>query len=81
MEEIDFPFIVKIDIEGGQGPLFETNTEWVKDTQLIALELEDWLFPWQGTSRSFFRCISRYSFDYLLGRENIFCFRDFGDNA
>jgi len=44
---------------------------------LLTLELDDWLMPWQGTSRSFFRCVSRYAFDYLIGGESIFCFRDF----
>ena len=47
-------------------------------TALITLELDDWLMPWQGTSRNFFSCLSRYPFDYLLGGESIFCFRDLG---
>jgi FkbM family methyltransferase len=69
-------FIVKIDIEGAQEHLFERNTDWVAKTQLIALELDDWQFPWRGTSRPFFSCVSRYPFDYLLAEESIFCFRD-----
>jgi len=71
------PFIVKLDIEGAQADLFSSNTEWVGNTHLITLELDDWLLPWQGTSRSFFTCMSKYPFDYLLGQESIFCFRDF----
>jgi FkbM family methyltransferase len=71
------PFIVKIDIEGAQGRLFGANTEWVGRTHLLALELDDWLLPWQGTSRPFFSCLSRYPFDYLIRGETIFCFRDF----
>ncbi len=71
------PLIVKIDIEGAQRSLFRSNTNWVNNTHLISLELDDWLMPWEGTSRTFFSCISRYSFDYLLGGESIFCFRDF----
>lgn len=73
-----FPFLVKIDIEGAQAALFSDNTEWVKGTSLIILELDDWLLPWQGTSRSFFACVSQYPFEYLIRGENIFCFRDFG---
>lgn len=71
-----FPLIVKLDIEGSQDNLFSKNTEWVNRTNLITLELDDWLLPWQGTSRNFFKCLSQYDFDYLLGGESIFCFRD-----
>jgi FkbM family methyltransferase len=74
---VDFPFIVKIDIEGAQQALFSSHTAWVERVHLIVLELDDWLLPWQGTSRPFFACVSQYPFDYLLRGENIFCFRDF----
>lgn len=72
------PFMVKIDIEGAQKHLFKSNTDWVGNTHLIMLELDDWLMPWQGTSRPFFSCVSGYPFDYLISGETIFCFRDFG---
>ena len=68
--------IVKLDIEGAQSALFSAHTEWVGRAHLISLELDDWLMPWQGTSRKFFACLSRYPFEYLLGGESIFCFRD-----
>lgn len=67
---------VKIDIEGAQSTLFRANADWVGRAHLITLELDDWLMPWAGTSRSFFACVSRYRFEYLLGGESIFCFRD-----
>lgn len=70
----DEPLIVKLDIEGAQAQLFSSNTEWVSKTTLISLELDDWLLPWQGSSRNFFSCVSQYPFDYLLGGESIFCF-------
>lgn len=73
----EFPMIVKIDIEGAQANLFKGNTSWVRKTHLITLELDDWLLPWQGTSRQFFSCMSQYAFDYLISGESIFCFRDF----
>lgn len=72
----DHPLIVKLDIEGAQGALFSANTDWVARTDLITLELDDWLLPWQGSSHNFFRCLSQYPFDYLLHKESIFCFRD-----
>lgn len=68
--------IVKIDIEGSQKNLFRSNTEWVARTKLVSLELDDWLFPWQGTSFSFFTCMSRHRIDYILGGESIFCYVD-----
>lgn len=80
MANVDAPLIVKIDIEGGQASLFSSNTEWVKQTHLIALELDDWLLPWQGTSRSFFSCLSNYRFEYLMSGEIIYCFQDFYPN-
>ncbi len=77
MQGVNAPFIVKLDIEGAQSTLFKSNTDWVPKTHLITLELDDWLMPWQGTSRPFFACISRYPFEYLFRDESIFCFRDF----
>ena len=77
MQGAKAPFIVKLDIEGAQSILFKSNTDWVPKTHLITLELDDWLMPWQGTSRPFFACISRYPFEYLFRDESIFCFRDF----
>jgi len=72
----DSPLIVKVDIEGSQRELFASNTDWVARTGLVALELDDWLMPWAGTSRSFFACVSRLPFDYLMSGETMFCFRD-----
>lgn len=74
-------FLVKIDIEGAQAKLFSANTDWVGRARMIALELDDWMLPWQGTSRPFFSCLSRYPFDYLIKGETIFCFRDFSSMA
>jgi FkbM family methyltransferase len=71
------PFIVKLDIEGAQSTLFRSNTDWVKNTPLITLELDDWLLPWSGCNRNFFSCVSQYPADYLLKDESIFYFRDF----
>ena len=68
-------FIVKIDIEGSQKRLFSQNIAWVADARLIILELEDWQFPWQATSETFFEAVSKHRFDYLTRGENLFCFR------
>lgn len=70
------PLIVKLDIEGAQQYLFAGNTDWVGRAHLITLELDDWLLPWRGSSRPFFRALGEHPFDYLLGGESVFCFRD-----
>jgi FkbM family methyltransferase len=75
------PFVVKMDIEGAQGEVFSQANEWVGETSMLVLELDDWQLPWSGSSRSFFSCISQWPFDYLLGGESIFCFRDFKSAA
>jgi len=69
-----FPFIVKIDIEGGEHDLFSENTEWVAETPLIIIELHDWLLLKKSNSRPFLQCISRYDRDFVYVGENIFSF-------
>ena len=66
--------IVKMDIEGAQKSLFAENTGWIEHVDAILLELDDWLFPWQGTSVPFFRAMSKHSFEYLMNGENLVCF-------
>ena len=68
--------LMKIDIEGSQKELFIKNTQWVNKTDLIILELEDWKYPWQGTSQPFFKCLSQLNYDYIIKGENIFCFKN-----
>lgn len=68
------PLMVKLDVEGAQGPIFSANTAWTQRAAMISLELDDWLYPWAGTSRPFFRCLAPLEYDYLLCGESIFCF-------
>lgn len=69
------PWIVKLDIEGAQSELFSQDTDWIAQCDCIILELDDWAFPWSGSSNTFFRAMSRYDFDYLVDGELIVCFR------
>jgi FkbM family methyltransferase len=69
-----FPFIFKIDIEGGESDLFKKDFEWVDSFPMIVIELHDWMLPFQGSSRTFFKAISSYDFDIVYRGENIFCF-------
>ena len=60
------PLAVELDIEGSQATLFQAHTGWVGQAHLITLELDNWLMPWAGSSRSFFLCLNKYSFKCLL---------------
>ena len=68
-------FIVKVDIEGAEAALFRSNTDWFAEASLVVLELHDWLYPGQGTSRNFLRCLSDQPIDLVYRGENMFCFR------
>lgn len=67
-----FPFIAKIDIEGGEADLFSANTEWVARTPILMMELHDWMLPKQGSSAGFLRCIAGLNRDFMHVGENIF---------
>src|SRR4051812_40955954 len=60
-----FPFVVKIDIEGGEAELFSSNTEWIARTPLLIVELHDWLLLRSGNSRPFLQCISQLDRDFV----------------
>jgi hypothetical protein len=68
--------IIKVDIEGAEASLFRSNTEWVCLTDLIAIELHDYLLPKQQTSAPFIRSFANLDFDLLQRRENLFVFLD-----
>jgi FkbM family methyltransferase len=70
------PFIVKIDIEGGEGELFSTNTDWIDAFPLLIIELHDWLLPSKKTSANFLRAISHLDRDFVYKGENIFSIKN-----
>jgi FkbM family methyltransferase len=67
-----FPFIAKIDIEGGEKDVFSANIEWVKQTPLIMVELHDWLLPQDGTSLPFLQCIAGLDRDFVTIGEDVY---------
>ncbi len=67
-----YPFLAKIDIEGGEQDVFACNTGWVAGTPLIVTELHDWLFPRQGTALPFLRCVSALDRDFVYSGEDVF---------
>lgn len=66
------PFMVKIDIEGGESELFKANTEWVARTPLIIIELHDWMLTGSANSRTFLQCIAGHNRDFVHIGENVF---------
>lgn len=67
-----FPFIVKVDIEGGEKELFKTNIEWIKRTPILIVELHDWLLPRERVAVPFLKAIAELDRDFVHFGENIF---------
>jgi FkbM family methyltransferase len=67
-----FPFITKIDIEGGEKDLFSANVDWVRQTPLVIVELHDWLLPRQGSSRPFLQCVAGLDRDFVYVGEDVY---------
>jgi FkbM family methyltransferase len=66
------PFIVKIDIEGGEVDLLRSNCDWIERTPLIVFEMHDWLFHGRGTGHAFFSRLATHRRDYIQRGENMF---------
>jgi len=67
-------FAVKVDIESAEKQLFASNTGWLDETAVLMIELHDWMLPWAGTSRTFFRALSGMDFDFVLAGETAMIF-------
>ena len=74
--EESVPFILKIDIEGGEQSLFDAECLWFSKFPLIVIELHDWMLPGSGSSNNFLRKLSKHNFDILHRGENLFCFNN-----
>ena len=71
------PFIFKIDIEGGESEVFNSDTTWLNSFPLIIIELHDWMLPYSGSSSNFIKAISNFDFDVTQKGENLFLFNRF----
>ena len=67
--------IAKIDIEGGEKALFRSNTDWIREAEMITIELHDWLFPGEHTSQNFLTAAAALGLDFVFRGENVFCFK------
>ncbi|MBK9249843.1 MAG: FkbM family methyltransferase [Ignavibacteria bacterium] len=69
---IEFIDILKIDIEGSEKELFETNyEEWMPKVKIIIIELHDRMRA--GSAKSFFKALVQYNFSLTMRGENIIC--------
>jgi FkbM family methyltransferase len=69
-------FIVKIDIEGGESRLFESNLKWVSRTMVIIIELHDRLFLRCANSQNCLKALSEHPRDIFFSGENILSIRN-----
>ena len=70
-----YPFILKIDIEGGEKHLFDGgNVDWLSAFSLVVIELHDWMLPFEGSSSGFMAAMGTGAFDIVFRGENLFCF-------
>jgi FkbM family methyltransferase len=68
--DLEYLDLLKIDIEGGEKELFESNYEnWLPKTKCINIELHDGVI--KGSSKSFFSAICKYDFSYYNRGENL----------
>jgi FkbM family methyltransferase len=66
------PFLLKIDIEGGERGLFSGDTSALSRFPLIVLEPHDFCMPGEDVSAPFFAFHAREQRDFLFANENIF---------
>lgn len=63
--------VLKIDIEGSEKELFESNYDWMKKVDHIIIEFHDRMKP--GCSKSFFKALLDYDFEISFKGENLLC--------
>jgi len=74
-ENWDYIDLLKIDIEGAEKEVFETNYDyWLPKTKVIYLELHDKMK--KGCSKSVFAAISKYNFSFSFSDENLVFIND-----
>ena len=65
-------FIIKIDIEGYEDKLFESNFYWIDKFKVIIIEIHDWMLPNKSNSKKFLDALSQVMNKYRR-RDLIIC--------
>lgn len=71
------PFIMKLDIEGFEKSLFETNTSWVDKFDVIMVETHDWMLPGEAISRPLMKVLGEHDRDLIFKGENLFSVKNY----
>ena len=65
------PFLLKLDIEGGETDLFDGDCSSFNSFPLIIMEPHDWLFPGKHSSSGFFKFHGASGREFSMKSENI----------
>jgi FkbM family methyltransferase len=65
------PYILKMDIEGGEAGFFDDDPSIIDQFYAVFLEPHDWLLPKQRTTASFLTAIASRDRDFIMMGENI----------
>lgn len=65
------PFLLKIDIEGGEKSLFSGDTSAIDRFPIIIMEPHDWMYPGDPVSREFFRFHVEAQREFSMKHENV----------
>lgn len=63
--------VVKIDIEGFESDLFNSNLDWMDEVIAVYIEPHDWMLPGRGTSRGFQKAFGDRDFEIFVQGENL----------
>lgn len=66
--------ILKLDIEGAEKELFSCDYDWLKNVNVLIIELHDRYKP--GCSEAFYAAVSKYNFSSFQKGENIILVRE-----
>lgn len=65
------PFIVKIDIEGGEREVFR-EISWIEKTPILIVEPHDWMLPKSGTCEPLLWALGQFpDRDFIIHREHV----------
>jgi FkbM family methyltransferase len=64
--------VLKIDIEGAEKEVFEVNTEWLKNVNVLIIELHDHYKA--NATKTVFKALDAYEYDAEFFHENIFIY-------
>lgn len=68
------PLLIKVDVEGAERTLFQSNVSWVDKMPVLIVELHDWMFPQERTSANFLECVAQMRCDFVIQGENALVF-------